>query len=138
MRKSVKDQARGPSQRQLRVGETIRHALAEALQREAIADSRIDTRLVTVPEVRMSPDLKLATCYIMPLGGRLVSETVALLERNAKFLRGAIARRIAMKFMPELRFRADDSFERGHSIDRLLESPEVRRDTEAQDKGNAS
>lgn len=118
----------GPSQRQLRVAEMVRHALAEALQREALAEATIDTRLISVPEVRMSPDLKLATCFVMPLGGRDADKAIALLEKNRKFLRGAVARRISMKFMPELRFRLDDSFERGSSMDRLLASPEVRRD----------
>lgn len=119
---------RGPSQRQLRVGETIRHALAEILQRETLAGSTVDLRLVTIPEVRMSPDLKLATCFVMPLGGRGVREAVRTLEENKKFLRGLLARRISMKFMPELRFRPDDSFDKGASIDELLLSPEVRRD----------
>lgn len=122
----------GPSQRQLRVGETIRHALAEIFQRESFAGSKIDLRLVTVPEVRMSPDLKLATCFVMPLGGQRIAETVRLLEEHKKFLRGALARRLAMKFMPELRFKADDSFERGRSIDELLHAPHVQRDLTSQ------
>lgn len=133
----MKDQARGPSQRQLRVGEAIRHALAEILQREAFADTKIDMRLVTVPEVRMSPDLKIATCFVMPLGGRAVEETVAALARHAKFLRGALARRITLKFVPDLRFRADESFDKGDHIDRLLLSPEVRRDIASPDEDDS-
>ncbi len=119
----------GPSQRQLRAAELIRHAIAEALQRESFAGAGFDPMLVTVPEVRLSPDLKHATVYVMPLGGRNVPAVIAGLNRQKRFLRGAIARRIDMKFVPELHFREDETFAEGDRIDRILASPEVARDT---------
>lgn len=119
---------RAPSQRQLRVGEVIRHAFAGILQRGAVHDPALDGLVVTVPEVRMSPDLKSATVYVMPLGGERASEVVAALERNKKFLRGEIAREVNLRFAPELRFRLDESFATGDRIDALLRSPEVKRD----------
>jgi ribosome-binding factor A len=120
---------RGPSNRQLRVGETVRHALAEVLSRETFADPALRVA-VTVPQVRMSPDLKLATAFVMPLGGEGVEGVVAALERHKRFLRGEVAKRLDMKFAPDLRFRADDSFVEGDRIDRLLASEAVRRDVE--------
>ena len=131
MKGRSEDRSRGPSQRQLRVAESIRHALAGILQRETMPDPKLDTRLITVPEVRLTADLKLATCYIMPRGGKAVDEAVAALERHKKFLRGALARHVTMKYVPDLTFRRDDSFERGYNIDRLLMSPEVQRDVKA-------
>src|SRR6476469_9931338 len=89
---------RSPSQRVLRVGELIRHALADMLTRGEVHDPTLETHMVTVPEVRMSPDLRQATIYVMPLGGKDVTEVVAALERNKKFLRGEIARRVDLKF----------------------------------------
>lgn len=121
---------RGPSQRQLRVGELIRHALSDVLTRAEVPDPVLEKHVITVPEVRMSPDLKLATAYVMPLGGKDADKVVAALEKNRRALRGAVAPRIEMKFMPELRFRLDTSFEEGARIDALLRSDEVRRDTE--------
>lgn len=118
----------GPSNRQLRVGENVRHALAEILQRETLFDPALKGVFVTVPEVRMTPDLKLATAYVMPLGGGNVEGVVTALERQKKFLRGELAKRLDMKFMPDLRFRPDESFERGAAMDRLLASPDVQRD----------
>lgn len=120
----------GPSQRQLRIGELVRHALAEILMRGEVMDPDLDGPAITVPEVRMSPDLKIATCYVMPLGGTHADTVVKALARNARFLRGEIARRITVKFMPDLRFRLDTSFEEGAAIDRLLRLPEVARDLE--------
>ena len=119
-----------PSQRQLRVGELIRHALSDVLTRAEVPDPVLEKHVITVPEVRMSPDLKLATAYVMPLGGKDADKVVAALERNRRALRGAVAPRIDIKFMPELRFRLDTSFEEGARIDALLRSDEVRRDTE--------
>lgn len=118
----------GPSQRQLRVGEMLRHALAEILQRGDIADPLLETAVVTVPEVRVSPDLRHATVYVMPLGGEHVGEVVAALERNRRYLRGELAHKVTLKFMPDLKFEIDRSFEAGDRIDALLRSPEVARD----------
>jgi ribosome-binding factor A len=118
-----------PSNRQLRVGENLRHALADIFQRDGVDDRALAGVFITVPEVRMSPDLKLATVYIMPLGGKNVDGVVAALERHRRQLRGALAKRVDMKFIPELRFRADETFAAGEMIDRLLTSPEVTRDT---------
>jgi ribosome-binding factor A len=108
------------SQRQLRVGETIRHALAETLTRDEVQDGSFDMRLITVPEVRMSPDLKHATVYVMPLGGRDEEGALKALERNRRYLRGVLAKRVKMKFLPELHFRIDETFARGEKIDHLL------------------
>jgi ribosome-binding factor A len=118
----------GPSQRQLRVGELIRHALAEMLSRGDIHDPVIEGHMITVPEVRMSPDLRLATVYVMPLGGKDEQEVVAALERNKKFLRGEIAHRVNLKFAPEIRFRADERFDEAERIEKILRTPEVQRD----------
>jgi ribosome-binding factor A len=118
------------SQRQLRVGELVRHALAELLTRSEVHDPVIEGHLITVPEVRMSPDLRLATIYIMPLAGRDADEVVAAFERNKKFLRGKIAHAVNLKFAPDLRFRVDDRFAEAERIDKLLRSPAVKRDLE--------
>ena len=106
-----KSTAPGGSQRQLRVGETVRHALAEILAHGNVHDPDLEGHIITVPEVRMSPDLKLATIYVMPLGGRDTEIVLAALERNKKFLRGEIAHRVNLKFAPDIRFRIDDRFE---------------------------
>ncbi|TCK30094.1 ribosome-binding factor A [Ancylobacter aquaticus] len=118
----------GPSQRQLRVGELVRHALAEVLARGDVQDPALTRVVITVPEVRMSPDLKIATCYVMPLGGKDPKAAIAALATNAKPLRGEIGRRLALKSIPELRFRIDTSFEEGSRIDALLRLPQVKRD----------
>lgn len=118
----------GPSQRQLRVGELIRHALADVLARGEAPDEVLSSHPITVPEVRMSPDLRLATVYVMPLGGRDQQAVLAALERNKKFLRGEVVRRVSMKFAPDLRFLIDERFDEAERIDRLLRSPEVARD----------
>jgi ribosome-binding factor A len=120
----------GASQRQLRVGELIRHALAEILQRGEVHDPDLEGVVVTVPEVRMTPDLQLATVYVMPLGGVRADAVVAAFERNKRYLRGEIAHRVNLRLAPDLRFRLDTSFEEGGHIDALLKSPEVRRDLE--------
>src|SRR6187431_2649607 len=126
-----REHSSGPSQRALRVGELIRHALAEMLSRGDIHDPVIEGRMITVPEVRMSPDLRLATVYVMPLGGKDEQEVVAALERNKKFLRGEIAHRVNLKFAPEIRFRADERFGEAERIEKILRTPEVRRDLES-------
>jgi len=126
----------GPSQRQLRVGELVRHALAEVLSRGDFSDPALGKVLITVPEVRMSPDLKIATCYVMPLGGKDERAVLALLEANAKPLRGEVGRRVDLKFTPELRFRLDTSFDEGARIDALLRSPDVARDLNDKNDGD--
>ena len=118
----------GGSQRQLRVGELVRHAVAEMLTRGDIHDPVIEGHLITVPEVRMTADLRLATIYIMPLAGRDSDQVVAAFERNKKFLRAEVAHRINLKFAPDLRFRIDDRFAEAERIDKLLRSPSVKRD----------
>ena len=117
-----------PSQRMLRVGELIRHTLSDLLTRGAIIDPVLHGHVITVPDVRMSPDLKLATVFVMPLGGKDVKEVIEALDQHRKFIRGEIARRINLKFAPELRFKPDSSFEYGLKIDALLDKPEVKRD----------
>lgn len=128
MAKRPNTPATGPSQRQLRVGELIRHALAEILARGEVQDDALLGNVVTTPEVRMSPDLKLATCYIMPLGGKDEKPVLAALERHKKYLRHEVARRVNLKFAPELRFRRDETFDEAGRIDRLLQSLKVRAD----------
>ena len=123
-----KSTAPGGSQRQLRVGETVRHALAEILAHGNVHDPDLEGHIITVPEVRMSPDLKLATIYVMPLGGRDTEVVIEALNRNKKFLRGEVAHRVNLKFAPDLRFRADDRFDEAERIEKLLRTPEVRRD----------
>lgn len=127
------DTGSGPSQRQLRVGELMRHALAEVLARGEVHDPVLQMHVVTVPEVRMSPDLKIATCFVMPLGGKDQQEVIQALARNKRYLRGELAHRTNLKFAPDLRFRIDESFEEGSRIDRLLDSDVVRRDTDKED-----
>lgn len=122
-----------PSQRMLRVGELVRHAMSELLTRGELNDPVLDTHVVTVPRVKMSPDLKLATVYVMPLGGGDSQPVLAALDRHRKFLRGEVARKINLKFAPDVRFRIDDTFENASKIDRLLNSPQVRRDTALSD-----
>jgi ribosome-binding factor A len=121
-----------PGQRQLRVGELVRHALSDILSRGDLREPALEGVIVTVPEVRLSPDLKVATAYVMPLGGKNAEGVVAALELHRKFLRGEVARRVNMKFAADLRFRVDTTFEEGSRIDALLRSdPIVRHDVEA-------
>jgi ribosome-binding factor A len=117
-----------PSQRALRVGELIRHAVADLLTRGEVHDPVLEGHLITVPEVRMTADLRLATIYVMPLGGRDVQEVLEALERNKRFLRGEIARHVNLKFAPEIRFRADERFDEAERIEKLLRTPAVQRD----------
>jgi ribosome-binding factor A len=124
------DAGGAPSQRQLRVGEAMRHALAGLLARSEIHDEVIASHVITISEVRMSPDLRLATVFVMPLGGEDIEAVLAALQANRRFIRGELARAVNLKFAPEVRFRADESFEEAARIRRLLDSPEVRRDTE--------
>jgi ribosome-binding factor A len=124
---------KGPSQRMLRVGELIRHKLAEMLTRGEIHDDVLASHVVTIPEVRISPDLKLATVYVMPLGGSDVKPVIGALTRNKKFIRSEVAHTLNLKYAPDLRFREDESFEEATRIDRLLDSPRVRQDIEKKD-----
>src|SRR5829696_8313398 len=117
-----------PSQRALRAGELVRHAVAEILSRGDLHDPVITKHVVTVPEVRMTPDLRQATIYVMPLGGKDAKEVVATLERNKKFLRGEIAHRINLKFAPDIRFRIDERFEEAERIEKILRTTQVQRD----------
>jgi ribosome-binding factor A len=121
-------QSAGGSQRQLRVGELIRHELAAMLSRGDVHDPVIEGHMITVPEVRMSPDLRLATVYVMPLGGRDENAVLAALDRNKRYVRGEIARRVNLKFAPEIRFRIDERFDEAERIEKLLRTPDVRRD----------
>ena len=118
----------GGSQRQLRVGEQVRHAVADILAHGNVHDADLEGHIITVPEVRMSPDLKLATIYVMPLGGRDTDIVLAALDRNKKFLRGEIARRVNLKFAPDIRFRVDDRFDKAERIEKLLRTPAVQKD----------
>ncbi|MGD9827295.1 MAG: 30S ribosome-binding factor RbfA [Hyphomicrobiaceae bacterium] len=124
------DNKAGPTQRQLRIGEVIRHKLAEMLTRGEIHDEVLGTHVVTIPEVRMSPDLKLATVYVMPLGGEDIDPVLAALERNRRYIRGEIAHTLNLRFAPNLRFRRDETFEEASRIEMLLHSDKVRRDIE--------
>jgi len=126
------DKGKGPSQRQLKVGELIRHAITEIFARGDLHDDVLARYSLTVPEVRMTPDLKLATVFVLPLGGEGAEDVVAQLEKHKRFLRGALARRINLKFMPEIRFKIDTSFEVSRRIDELLASPTVARDLDDQ------
>ena len=117
-----------PSQRQLRVGELIRHALADMFTRGEVHDPVLEGHLITVPEVQMTTDLRLATIYVMPLGGRDREAVLAALERNKRFLRGEIAHRVNLKFAPDIRFRLDERFDEAERIEKLLRTPQVQRD----------
>jgi ribosome-binding factor A len=128
MSRKKSNQARGPSQRQLRVGELIRHKLAEMLARGEIYDDVLASHVTTISEVRMSPDLRLATAYVMPLGGKDTPIVLEALNRNSKFIRGEIAHAVDLRVAPEVRFREDETFEEVNRIDQLLHSDKVRRD----------
>jgi ribosome-binding factor A len=130
VRKSTHSGAKAPSQRMLRVGELIRHRIAELLSRGKIHDNVLASHVITIPEVRLSPDLKLATVYVMPLGGKDVKPVVEALTRNKKVLRAAVAQALNLRYAPDLRFKEDETFEEATRIDRLLDSPKVRQDVE--------
>jgi ribosome-binding factor A len=117
----------------LRVGELVRHALAGLFARGEIEDEMLQGKVITVPEVRMSPDLKLATAYVMPLGGEQASAVAEALNRHRRFIRGRIAPELDLKFAPDLRFMVDSTFEEFGRIDALLRSERVRRDLDKDD-----
>ena len=126
----------GPSQRQLRAGELIRHALVDVMREHEIHDEALVGVSVTVTEVRMSPDLRHATCFVEPLGAGVdaaetmghESEIIKALNDHAKFLRGQLGRRIDMKFTPDLKFLHDESFDEAERIGRLFDDPRVAQD----------
>jgi len=122
------DRPHGPSQRQLRVGEEIRHVLVEVLARGDLRDPELQGVSITVTEVRMSPDLKHGTAYVMPLGGGNIAVVVKALKRAARFLRGEVARAVRLRVAPEITFAADRSFEEAGRIEAALRRPEVQRD----------
>jgi ribosome-binding factor A len=118
-----------PSQRMLRVGEQVRAAITQILQRGEVRDDLIEKTVISISEVRMSPDLKIATAYVTPLGVKDHDSVIAALNKNAKFIRGRLGNQLRqMKYMPEVRFRDDTSFDNYQKIDALLRSPEVQRD----------
>jgi ribosome-binding factor A len=120
---------KGSSQRQLRVGEQARHALSELLQRGEVRDDVIEKTVISVSEVRMSPDLKVATAFVSPLGAKDSAVVIEALNRHARFIRGRMSPALRqMKYMPEFRFKLDTSYDNFARIDELLRSPEVARD----------
>lgn len=123
----------GPSQRQLRVGETIRRALSEVLARGDVHDPELNRMSITVGEVRTSPDLKIATAYVLPLGGRGQDEVLQLLARNKGELRRMVAKKLTLKFSPDLRFQLDQTFDQMDETRRMLSDARVRRDADAPD-----
>lgn len=118
----------------LRVGELVRHALAQLFARGEIEDDALVGAVITVPEVRMSPDLKLASAYVMPLGGERAQEIVEALNRHQRFIRGRVAPEIDLKFAPEIRFFVDETFDEFGKIDALLRSDRVQRDLKNDDE----
>ena len=122
----------GPSQRQLRAGELVRHALADILRHDSLADPALAGVVVTISEVRVSPDLKHALCFVEPLGGKEATAVIKALNRASKFLRLRLGEAIDMKFTPDLKFIHDDSFDTAEHIGRLLDDPRVRRDLQPQ------
>jgi len=112
----------------LRMGELVRHALAEMFSRGDVHDPVLETHVITIPEVAMTPDLRHATAYVMPLGGKDERAVIDALNRNKKFMRGVVAKKINAKFAPDLHFRIDERFDRAEQIDKLLKQPEVQRD----------
>ena len=121
---------RGPSQRQLRVGELIRRTLSDVLSRGDIHDPELNSMSITVGEVRASPDLRVATAFVLPLGGSRRDDAIEALNRNRGELRRAVTRALTLKFSPDLRFVIDESFDRMDETQRLLSQDGVRRDTD--------
>jgi ribosome-binding factor A len=127
----TKSRGKAPSQRQLRVGEELRHALAHLLERGELRDPALAGRSITVTEVRVSPDLRHATAFVTPLGGAESAAVVAALRHAAPFIRGRLGQAVTLRYTPELSFEPDRSFEEAAAIERLLRDPKVRRDVEA-------
>ena len=127
-----------PSHRLERVGESIRHALADILSRGEVMDPVLNKQVITIPGVRMSPDIKLATVSIMPLGGKDLDKTLEALRKHKKALRTLVAHRVNLKYAPDLRFVVDESFDAQARMDALLRSPEVARDLRASEDDAAA
>lgn len=126
----------GPTQRQLRVGEQVRHSLSEMLQRGELLDPVLEMAVISISEVRMSPDLKVATAFVSPLGTKDTDAIIDALNKHAKFIRGRVSHALRqMKYMPEFRFKLDTSYDNFAKINDLLRSPEVARDLDG-DKEN--
>jgi len=130
-RHTRRDNSQGPSQRQLRVGEMLRHALAEVLRENEIRDADLEGVSVTITQVKPSPDMRYATVFCEPLGGQNAKVIIAALNRHKGFLRGEMGHRITTKFTPDLRFVEDESFAEAQKIETILKSPEVQRDLTA-------
>lgn len=133
MAKNKTHDGSGPSQRQLRVGELIRRSLSDVLARGDIHDPDLNAMSITVGEVRTSPDLKIATAYVLPLGGKGKETVVALLARNKSELRHLVGKKLALKYLPDLRFRLDETFDQMDETRRMLSQEVVRRDADAPD-----
>ncbi|SFI88152.1 30S ribosome-binding factor RbfA [Albimonas pacifica] len=133
MHRSRHGEGRGPSQRQLKVGELVRRAVSDVLMRGDLHDPDLERFSITVSEARMSPDLRHAEIFVMPLGGAGEDEVVALLDRNRQELRRAVTREVKLKFSPDLRFRLDRSFDRMDETRRLLADDRVKRDLDEDD-----
>ena len=133
MAKNKFHEGSGPSQRQLRVGETIRRALSDVLARGDVHDPDLNRMSITVGEVRTSPDLKIATAYVLPLGGQGQDEVLQLLARNKGELRKQVAKKLTLKFTPDLRFQLDQTFDQMDETRRMLNQEAVRRDADAPD-----
>jgi ribosome-binding factor A len=127
------NESKGPSQRQLRAGELVRHALVDILAREGFRDPALESVMISVTEVRPSPDLRSAKVYVAPLGGGDAKALAAALNKTAGFLRGRLGREIDMKFTPELHFHADNSFDTASQVDQLLARPEVQQDLDGEE-----
>jgi ribosome-binding factor A len=134
MAENRNSQGRGPSQRQLRVGELIRRTLSDVLLRADVHDPDLNRHSITVGEVRMSTDLKAATAYVLPLGGHDAQEALVALRRNVPELRHLVTKKMTLKFAPQLIFQLDETFDRMDETRRLFEDERVRRDVEAPDE----
>ena len=127
--------AKGPSQRQLRVGENVRHILADLLSRGDVRDPALKGVIITVTEVAVSPDLRNATVFCTPLGGKNAAQVIEALNRHKGFLRGELGHKLDLRYTPAIHFAYDTSFDRGDVLDALLEAPEIKADLQKDDDG---
>jgi len=132
MAKQTHHSSRGPTQRQLRVGELIRRSLSDVLMRGDIHDPDLNRLSITVGEVKTSPDLRVATAFILPLGGKDKEQALLLLRQNRYELRRAVAKSVGLKYSPELRFQIDETFDQMDNTRRILAQDNVRRDTDGE------
>lgn len=123
----------GPSQRQLRVGELIRRTLSDVLNKGEVHDPDLNRLSITVGEVRTSPDLKIATAFVLPLGGKGSEDAIAILARNKAEIRRAVSKQMTLKYTPDFRFRLDETFDRMDDTRRLFSDETVQRDVHADD-----